>query len=620
MTSRQPTRRTIIQSFRVDKAASVACASPLPTRIMPSHEASDLPAIGDIVGGCYRLVRLLGEGRFGRVYVAERTDVPEHRVALKVMSKKVYAGRNVTRELVMLAAASHPHIVQLKDHGTSERLVWLTMPLYQGQTLAERLSQKPLSLHQAHRIFVPIARGLQSLHERGLRHQDVKPDNVFLADFGGQLHPMLLDLGVAVEKNASFVAGTALYAAPEQFAALSGMVQLAELSEKVDGYGLAATLLHALVGDAYFPGEDANTPLEVANAFDERASQPLRDGALPELSGAPRQHLNAALARWLCVDPQQRPGAGSIADELDVLLEQAREAAMAIERAMLQQKQSLLRVRLALAGAAMVGVVGALYGYSKRETLRLANELQHARAQGAASFDQLDTCAAAHRLSQQNVSACQLARDDERSAHQRALSGILHDKKLALAGLQKRLDRSATRLRSCRDEVQDLKAQHQQAEEKWQATTLAQQKACEGERASFQKAASAREEALRMCRQHKLDSDEQRDSCRDELASVSKTSRRCNSKLSALQSSASQCEIDRASAVTAHQACERSRQRSAPATNTKTHRTSAPSRPAAAALRTAPAATPPSTEIATTAAVRPTSEAAERRRPTGPPR
>src|SRR3989339_786156 len=107
----------------------------------------------EIGAGLYRFVRVLGEGTFGRAFVAERTDVPEHKVALKVVTRDVYAGRNVERELVMLAAASHPNIVQLKDHGIGERYVWLTMPLYEGETLASRLERGPLGLGEAYEIF-----------------------------------------------------------------------------------------------------------------------------------------------------------------------------------------------------------------------------------------------------------------------------------------------------------------------------------------------------------------------------------------------------------------------------------------------------------------------------------
>jgi len=121
-----------------------------------------LPEIGDVVGGHYRLDSLLGQGMFGKVYVAQRLDVPEHRVALKLLPRSLYAGRNVERELVMLATVGHPNVVQLKDHGTTPDYVWLTMPVYQGQTLAERLEKGTLSPKQAYDIFLPMARGLEA--------------------------------------------------------------------------------------------------------------------------------------------------------------------------------------------------------------------------------------------------------------------------------------------------------------------------------------------------------------------------------------------------------------------------------------------------------------------------
>jgi len=226
-----------------------------------------LPVVGDVVDDTYRLVSRLGEGMFGRVYVAERTDVPEHRVALKVINRVIYAGRNVERELVMLAAATHPNIVELKDHGMTDEYVWLTMPLYDGETLAERLERGTLELREAYEIFLPIARGVEALHARNLRHQDIKPENIYLANFAGQAHPVLLDLGVAVEKNADFVAGTALYSAPEQIEALGGVARDGDLSEKVDTYCLATTLLYSLVGEENFPGATARTPFDIVSAF-----------------------------------------------------------------------------------------------------------------------------------------------------------------------------------------------------------------------------------------------------------------------------------------------------------------------------------------------------------------
>ncbi|MFT3768687.1 MAG: protein kinase [Minicystis sp.] len=271
LTSRpQLLRTTVVQAFArtiLDDSRRTAVAgrgtSGYPSATPePPPSSSLLPGVGDVVGIQYQLQSLLGEGMFGKVYVAQRLDVPEHRVALKLLPRSLYAGRNVERELVMLATVGHPNVVQLKDHGTTPDYVWLTMPVYQGQTLAERLEKGTLTCSQAHDIFLPIARGLEALHAAGLRHQDVKPENIFLAVFGGRVHPILLDLGVAAEKDASFVAGTALYGAPEQVAALAGLPSTAPYSEKMDTYGLASTLLYALVGPRHFPGEEADDSIE----------------------------------------------------------------------------------------------------------------------------------------------------------------------------------------------------------------------------------------------------------------------------------------------------------------------------------------------------------------------
>src|SRR5690606_37659069 len=163
-------KATLLMPFGAERGRDSSPGDPgerttRPGIVLPA--ADPMPRVGDVVGGHYRLVRTLGEGMFGQVYVAERTDVPEHRVALKVLSRDMYAGRNVERELVMLAAASHPHIVQLKDHGMTEHYVWISMPLYEGETLDERLERGTLSLREAYDIFVPIARGVHALHERG---------------------------------------------------------------------------------------------------------------------------------------------------------------------------------------------------------------------------------------------------------------------------------------------------------------------------------------------------------------------------------------------------------------------------------------------------------------------
>ncbi|WP_437962637.1 protein kinase (plasmid) [Sorangium sp. So ce119] len=390
----------------------------------PSRDPSILPDVGQLVGGLYRLGRLLGKGMFGKVYVAQRIDVPEHQVALKLMPRSLYAMRNVERELVMLATVGHPHVVQLKDHGMNADYVWLTMPVYEGETLAQRLERSPLGMREAHDIFLAVARGLEALHAAGLRHQDVKPDNIFLAKFAGRVHPILLDLGVAAEREASFCAGTALYASPEQIRALNGFPGVVPLTEKMDTYGLATTLLYSLVNPRDFPGESAQTRTELVQAHEIRADRPLADNALPDLTGRPRQLFQEALKRWLAIDPHERPTMTQLAEELDVLLEPEREAEREAERLRLKQKTSYLRVRIAAGAMTLIGCAVVLLGVSKRETLRLANELDRARQMGAESFDKLDTCVASHQIAQSDVSACRSAREQDRAEFNETLASL----------------------------------------------------------------------------------------------------------------------------------------------------------------------------------------------------
>jgi serine/threonine protein kinase len=411
-----------------------------------------LPCAGDLVGEHYRLVRLLGQGMFGKVYVAQREDVPEHQAALKILPRSLYAGRNVERELVMLATVGHPNVVQLKDHGTTSDYVWLTMPVYQGETLAERLLRGPLSLREAHDIFRPIAHGLEALHAAGLRHQDVKPDNIFLATFAGRVHPILLDLGVAAEKDATFVAGTALYAAPEQVAVLSGAYPgVIPLSEKMDTYGVATTLLMALVGPDLFPGETATDRVELAAAHEARAKEPIAPSALPELQGPARAAIQKKLGGWLALDPNERPSMSELGEQLDVMLEPEREAARAEQRRRSRQKTTILRFKIALGAMLLIacGVGGVVF--SKRETLRLASELEKTKKMRSESFDKLETCVASHKMATMDTTSCLAARDKDRTLYKQSLDEVAKMGTTSEAERARQLQGYATRIKTCED-------------------------------------------------------------------------------------------------------------------------------------------------------------------------
>jgi eukaryotic-like serine/threonine-protein kinase len=532
-------RTTVVQAFArtiVDDAqhtlpsnhGAPAIPGDLSDELPPSSSApstAGLPKVGDVVGSHYRLVRMLGEGMFGKVYVAQRIDVPEHQVALKLLPRALYQGRNVERELVMLATVGHPHVVQLKDHGTTPEYVWLTMPVYEGETLAERLARGPLTLRRAHDIFLPMARGLEALHAAGLRHQDVKPENIFLAVFGGHVHPVLLDLGVAAERDAEFVAGTALYGAPEQVTVLAGFVTLTPLSEKMDTYGLAATLLYALVGPAHFPGEHAQNRRELCAAQKLRTEEPLGPGALPELTGAAREKVSAAFRRWLAEDPNERPSMKALAEQLDVLLEQEREEDRLEERRRARQRSTVLAQRIGIAAMLLLGAAGGAVVWSKRETLRVASELAAARRKGKESFDKLDTCSASYQMARAQADACVARGARDRAEYERSLEGLTQSGTATDAERAREVQRVNGRVKSCEEGADKARRSYEEelAQREGAAARLKAQLSEERDRAQVEVAAE-RSEAFAMqaerdvCRAERTACEEERTACRAEKA------------------------------------------------------------------------------------------------------
>jgi hypothetical protein len=459
-------RSTLLQAFAVTVMDDSRGEGKTP--LDPPPIPADLPKVGDVVGGLYHLVRVLGEGAFGKVYVAQRLDVPEHQVALKILPRSMYEGRNVERELVMLATVGHPHVVQLKDHGTGPDFVWLTMPVYEGETLAERLDRGPLTVREAYDIFVPVARGLEALHGAGLRHQDIKPENIYLAVFGGRVHPILLDLGVAAEREATFVAGTLVYAAPEQVAVFQGEPGSIPLSEKMDTYALGATTLIALAGPDAFPGLDAQSPEDVREAQKIRATRPLAEGAIPGLLGKPRELLSAALKRWLALNPAERPSMSELASELDVLLEPEREEARAEELRRMRQKVAMQRFRMTAVATLLALGGGAYFMYSKRETIALASALEKARKEGAESFDKLDTCVASHNLAKSAISSCRHERVQDQAECRASMDAIKKAGTSSTAEAMRQIEQLhnlyGSRLKGCEEAA--TAAQKKVAEEK----------------------------------------------------------------------------------------------------------------------------------------------------------
>ncbi|MFK7989143.1 MAG: protein kinase [Sandaracinaceae bacterium] len=340
-----------------------------PTASLELADAQTLEP-GTLIGGRYELVEEVGTGSFGDVYRAQDIEVAGHEVALKLLrqpSLSESARRAALRELKLNAAVFHPSLVQFKDHGWFEQRLWFVMPWYEGETLEARMARGPLGRAEAQHIFEPLARALAALHEAGIRHQDIKPENILLTRLPGYasddegILPVLIDLGVAAEAKETMLGGTPLYFAPEVARRFLGSPPEArDVDCAADVFALALSLRNALE-----PDTQDDVPAGAVQAFVERRAE-----SLPPLPRAGElRYLRPTLTRWLSLDPDGRPSAQALADELAVLtLPEERRA----------RRLRIARWVLPLVALFAITFSGAVYALSERAA---TEELRALRAQ-----------------------------------------------------------------------------------------------------------------------------------------------------------------------------------------------------------------------------------------------
>jgi serine/threonine protein kinase len=344
-----------------------------PRSTRPPRRARRRPVLaeGALIAGRYEIEEPLGAGAFADVYRARDRDVTDHVVALKILRRRAADATAVhaaLRELQLIASVFHPSVVQLKDHGWHEGHLWFVMPLYRGETLATRLKRAPLSRRQAREIFEPLAEALATMHRAGVRHQDVKPENVFLANLDldstdegvpQRVLPVLLDLGVAAKDAELVLAGTPAYFAPEVAARFAGAPDPPPVGPKADVFSLALTLMHAL----------DPTPREYVAAGAVDAFVAFRAAHAPKITPErDLQDLKPYFQRWLNFSPDQRPSAEDFLRELSALTRPEEKAA---------RRWAIMRWALPTLFALMAIFAAVVFVLSRE------NELQRREAQVA---------------------------------------------------------------------------------------------------------------------------------------------------------------------------------------------------------------------------------------------
>ena len=251
------------EGFLVESAAPLAAAL-LGTPV----DATAYHPAGERVGP-YRIVRELGHGGMGTVYLAERDDDPQfrRRVALKLVRGALAGGWMVERFLAerrILASLEHPHVARLYDFGSApDGTPWFAMEYVEGEPIDRYCRERDTSLTQRLQLFRDVCVAVGYAHQRGVVHRDLKPSNILVSETG---EAKLLDFGIA--KLIDAVADvdsprtrtgmqlmTPDYASPEQ-------VRGEPVTAASDVYSLGIVLYELVVGQRPYRTEGL-TPGEV---------------------------------------------------------------------------------------------------------------------------------------------------------------------------------------------------------------------------------------------------------------------------------------------------------------------------------------------------------------------
>jgi tRNA A-37 threonylcarbamoyl transferase component Bud32 len=216
----------------------------------------------NLIGGRYRILRKIGEGGMGEVYLAEHIYI-EKRVAIKLLRADVLSNQEAVirfrQEARSASSIGHDNIIQIDDFGTlPDGRIYMAMEFLEGMALNDILAQGPLPMPRALDIIIQVGRGLAAAHAKGITHRDMKPENIFVTQKEGRDIPKLLDFGIAKVSGgdtgqnltvAGAIFGTPFYMAPEQ-------AMGAKMDHRVDVYAMGVILYEIFTGTVPFKADN----------------------------------------------------------------------------------------------------------------------------------------------------------------------------------------------------------------------------------------------------------------------------------------------------------------------------------------------------------------------------
>jgi eukaryotic-like serine/threonine-protein kinase len=228
----------------------------------PNSDGAGALAAGQIFAQRFQLIRKLGEGGMGQVWLAEQTAPVKRQVALKLIRAGMYDESIVQRfqsERQSLAIMDHPAIAKVFDAGTTlQGQPYFVMEHVPGLPITEYCDQKKLNIMDRLELFIQACEGVQHAHQKAIIHRDLKPANILVVDVDGKPTPRIIDFGLAkaiapqsgdepLVTQLGLFMGTPGYMSPEQ-ADPNGR----DIDTRTDVYSLGVVLYVLLAGSQPF--------------------------------------------------------------------------------------------------------------------------------------------------------------------------------------------------------------------------------------------------------------------------------------------------------------------------------------------------------------------------------
>jgi serine/threonine protein kinase/WD40 repeat protein len=371
------------------------------------HGQRLLQSLEGICVGPFELIRQIGRGGMGAVYLAQQSAPVKRMVAVKLIQQSRESRQILSRfksEQQILATMDHPNIARIIDAGsTPAGFHYIAMEYVHGQMLLDYCRDQRIDIRGKVSLMLQCCRAIQHAHQKGIIHRDIKPSNVMVSTVDGKPVVKVIDFGIAkalrVDASETFddnsnplgpildkrhttadlFPGTLRFMSPEQYASSTN-----QIDTRVDIYSSGALLYNMLTGFAPFD----HVPLEQLSHHEKRQLISTSDPIAPSerntsIAGQLRGDLDAIVAKAMHRDPEMRYSSmGQLHEDLEAYLQDALVQANSKDRWNHWRKFTKRNKKQLLAGTlAIVGLlVGLVISIIQREYANRSERLAQQRA------------------------------------------------------------------------------------------------------------------------------------------------------------------------------------------------------------------------------------------------